>query len=194
MVQPLKVLIPAYRDFDPTEIAVPWKLLKERGQATIPDGIVEATFTTIDGQPAECDSLVLRGPIFGFFGASKEATKAYEEMIKSEEFLHPLKWEDTDFDAYDGIWLGGGHAKGVREYLESKVLQRKLANFMPKTDASSEDPKVLAAICHGPVLLSRTVDEAGKSVLAGRKTSCLPYHMERDAYYVSQSTIARDNS
>jgi putative intracellular protease/amidase len=192
MVRPLKVLIPAYRDFDPTEIAVPWKLLKEWG-ATIPDGIVEVTFTTIDGQPAECDSLVLRGPIFGFFGASKEATKAYREMIKSEEFLHPLRWEDTDFDAYDGVWLGGGHAKGVREYLESEVLQSKLANFMPKTDASSEDPKVLAAICHGPVLLSRTVDEAGKSVLAGRKTSCLPYHMERDAYYVSQNTIARDN-
>jgi len=68
-------------------------------QATVPDGIVEMTFTTIDGQPAECDSLVLRGPIFGFFGASKEATKDYKEMIPSEE-LHPSRWEDIDFDAY----------------------------------------------------------------------------------------------
>jgi protease I len=74
--------------------------------------IVEMTFTTINGQPAECDSLVLRGPIFGFFGASKEATKAYKQ-IQSEEFLHPLRREDIDFDAYDGVWLGGGHAKGV---------------------------------------------------------------------------------
>lgn len=187
MTQPLKVLIPAYRDFDPTEISIPWKLLTEWGQSipAYPGGIVKVTFTTIDGKPASADSLVLKGPIFGFFGTSKEAKKAYEELLQSEEFLHPLKWEDTDFDAYDGVWLGGGHAKGVREYLESKVLQSKLAQFMPKIDASSEDPKVLAAICHGPVLLSRTVDETGRSVLAGRKTSCLPYHMERDAYNVS---------
>jgi putative intracellular protease/amidase len=187
MAQPLKVLIPAYQDFDPTEIAVPWKLLTEWGNESTPaypDGIVKVTFTTIDGKPAQCDSLVLKGPIFGFFGASKEAKKVYEEMLKSEEFLHPLKWEDTNFDAYDGVWLGGGHAKGVREYLDSEVLQRKLAKFMPKTHANSDDPKVLAAICHGPILLSRTVDETGKSVLAGRKTSCLPYHMERDAHNV----------
>jgi putative intracellular protease/amidase len=187
MAQQLNILIPAYRDFDPTEIAVPWKLLTEWGHAipAYPDGIVRVTFTTIDGRPAEADSLVLKGPIFGFFGASKEAKKAYEEMLKSKEFLHPLKWENTDFNAYDGVWLGGGHAKGVREYLDSKVLQSKLAEFMPKTKADSKDPKVLAAICHGPVLLSRTVDETGKSVLVGRKTSCLPYHMERDAYNVS---------
>lgn len=187
MSQPLRVLIPAYRDFDPTELAAPWKTLTEWGKAvpTYPEGIVKITFTTIDGEPAECDSLVLKGPIFGFFGASKEAKKAYEEMIKSEEFSNPAKWDETDLDAYDGVWLGGGHAKGVREYLDSKVLQSKLANFMPKTRASSEDPKVLAAICHGPVLLSRTLDKTGKSVLAGRETSCLPYHMERDAYNVS---------
>ena len=185
--QQLKVLIPAYQDFDPTEIAVPWKLLSEWGQTTPvhPDGIIKVSFTTIDGKPAQCDSLVLKGPIFGFFGASKEAKKAYEEMVKSEEFMHPLKWEDTDFGMYDGVWLGGGHAKGVREYLDSTVLQSKLARFVPMTKAGCSDPKVLAAICHGPVLLSRTMDETGKSVLAGRRTSCLPYHMERDAYNVS---------
>lgn len=180
MASPLNVVIPAYRDFDPTELSVPWKILSDWGSSN-----VKITFTTIDGQTAQCDSLVLKGPIFGFFGASKEAKKAYEAMIKSEEFLHPLKWDETDLDAYDGVWLGGGHAKGVREYLDSKVLQSKLATYMPKTKAGSEDPKVLAAICHGPVLLSRTLDETGKSVLAGRETSCLPYHMERDAYNVS---------
>jgi len=188
MAQPIQVLIPAYRDFDPTEIAVPWKLLTEWGKGTTayPDGIVKVTFTTIDGKPAECDSLVLKGPIFGFFGVSKEAKNAYEDMLKSEEFLHPLRWEDTNFDAYDGVWLGGGHAKGVREYLDSEMLQSKLVKFMPKTNTTSEDPKVLAAICHGPVLLSRTMDETGKSVLAGRTTSCLPYHMERDAYNLTR--------
>jgi putative intracellular protease/amidase len=184
---PITVLIPAYKDFDPTEIAIPWKLMTEYGKSPTHPGLIRITFTTIDGQPAECDPLVLKGPIFGFFGASKEAKKAYEEMLTSKEFLQPLKWEDTDLDAYDGVWLGGGHAKGVREYLDSKVLQSKLARYMPKTKAGAEDSRVLAAICHGPVLLSRSIDDStGKSVLAGRKTSCLPYHMERDAYNLTR--------
>ncbi|KAF7974306.1 hypothetical protein HWV62_12462 [Athelia sp. TMB] len=178
---PITVLILAYRDFDPTELSVPWKLLSNWGPTN-----VKVTFTTIDGQPAECDPLVLKGPLFGFLGASKEAKEAHAAMITSKEFLHPLKWEETDLDAYDGVWLGGGHAKGVKEYLDSKVLQSKLAAYMPKTKAGSADPKVLAAVCHGPVLLSRTVDENGKSVLAGRETSCLPYHMERDAYNLTR--------
>lgn len=177
---PITVIIPAYRDFDPTELSIPWKLLSDWGPSN-----VKITFTSINGKPAECDPLVLKGPLFGFLGASKEAKEAYAAMIISEEFLHPLKWEETDLDAYDGVWLGGGHAKGVKEYLDSKVLQTKLAAYMPKTKAGSTDPKVLAAVCHGPVLLSRSLDESGKSVLAGRETSCLPYHMERDAYNVS---------
>lgn len=177
---PTTVIIPAYRDFDPTELSIPWKILSDWGPSN-----VTITFTTIDGKPAECDSLVLKGPLFGFLGASKAAKEAYTAMIASKEFLHPLKWEETDFDAYDGVWLGGGHAQGVKEYLDSKVLQTQLAAYMPKTKAGSADPKVLAAVCHGPVLLSRTLDESGKSVLAGRETSCLPYHMERDAYNVS---------
>ena len=55
----------------------------------------------------------------------------------------------------------------------------------PKMKAGSKDPKVLAAVCHWLVLLARTVDETGKNVLAGRKSSCLPYHVENDAYNVS---------
>ena len=84
-------------------------------------------------------------------------------MIKSDEFLQPLKWNETDVEAYDGVWLGGEHAKDVREYLDSKVLQKKLGVYIPKTKGS-EDSTVLAAICHRPVLLARTVDETRKSV------------------------------
>lgn len=95
MTKPVTVIIPAY--FDPTELAVPWKLLTDWGSSNL-----KITFTTIDGQPAQCDSLVLKGPIFGFFGPSKEARKAYEAMIQSE-FLRPLKWDEMDLDAYDGV-------------------------------------------------------------------------------------------
>ena len=63
-----------------------WKLLKNwpsKQNSTYPGGLVKIAFTTIDGQPAQCDSLMLNGPIFGFFGASKEAKGRYEEMTSS---------------------------------------------------------------------------------------------------------------
>ena len=117
--------------------------LSEWGQATPvhPEGIIKVSFTIIDGKPTQCDSLVLKGSILGFFRALKEAKKAYEEMVKSKEFMQLLKWEDTDFGMYDGVWLGGGYAKGVREYLDYTVLQSKLAQFVPMMKAGCSDSK-----------------------------------------------------
>jgi putative intracellular protease/amidase len=41
----------------------------------------------------------------------------------------------------------------------------------------------VGAICHGVLVLARTVDPVtGQSVLWGRTTTCLPKYMERSAY------------
>src|ERR1700734_1810335 len=41
----------------------------------------------------------------------------------------------------------------------------------------------VGAICHGVLILARTRDPAaGRSVLAGRQTTCLPKYLERSAY------------
>ena len=41
------------------------------------------------------------------------------------------------------------------------------------------------AICHGVLVLARARDAEGRSVLHGRKTTCLPKYMERTAYYLT---------
>ena len=64
----------------------------------------------------------------------------------------------------------------MRQYLGSHLLQRKVAAFWPSVGP-------VGAICHGVVLLARTTDlSTGHSVLADRRTTCLPKYMERSAY------------
>ena len=53
-----KVLFPLPdRDFDVTEVAVPWKLLREAGH--------EVVFATEAGATPACDPLLLTGVVFG---------------------------------------------------------------------------------------------------------------------------------
>jgi putative intracellular protease/amidase len=62
----------------------------------------------------------------------------------------------------------------MREYLESDVLQKAIADFFVAA-------KPLAAICHGVLLVARSKDAAGRSVLYGRKTTALTWRQERTA-------------
>lgn len=158
-----KVIIPLpNHDFDPTESAIPWKLLCEAG--------VEVTFATESGRPGRADPIMLTGKGLGIFSsllaADKNAARAYSEMVKSKEFLNPITWNQIDPHLYDGVILPGGHAKGMRPYLESEILQEHVVTFF-KTH------KKVGAICHGVVLAARSKDENGQSILAGRKTTAL---------------------
>jgi putative intracellular protease/amidase len=77
------------------------------------------------------------------------------------------------------LLLPGGHAKGMRQYLESKVLQNKALEFIKQN-------KVVGAICHGVLVLARTIDpETGRSVLYGRKLTGLTKRLERAGYYLT---------
>src|SRR5207302_880756 len=70
-----KVLVPLPdRDFDVTEVAVPWKMLTERG--------VDVVFATENGTKPAADPLLLDGVIFGQLGA-KEIPKAYYRELES---------------------------------------------------------------------------------------------------------------
>lgn len=153
------------RDFDVTETAVPWKLLTEAGH--------EVHFCTeAGGEAAQADPLLLTGVIFGKLGAEPEPKAFYGEMIADPAYLSPSAWGDTDFGAYDALVLPGGHAQGMKQYLGSAELQANVAAFWATG-------KPVAAICHGVLLLARTLDpKTGKSVLHGKKTTCLPGYME----------------
>ncbi|MFJ8634069.1 type 1 glutamine amidotransferase domain-containing protein [Streptomyces sp. NPDC093568] len=169
----MRVLLPLPdRDFDVTEVAVPWRMLRDAGH--------EVVFATeYGGLPPQADPLLLSGVLFGRLGAEPEPKGFYRELTGEAGFRDPLAWEDVEPEAYDGLLLPGGHAPGMRQYLGSRVLQAKVGRFWATG-------RPVGAICHGVLVLARALDpETGRSVIAGRRTTCLPKYMERGAYYLT---------
>ena len=76
----MRILVPLPdRDFDTTEVAVPWQYLTAAGH--------EVVFTTEGGGTApECDPRLLSGVLFGQLGAAAEPIAAYREMAAAREF------------------------------------------------------------------------------------------------------------
>lgn len=179
------VLIPLpNRDFDPSEVAISWQLLRAAGH--------RVRFATPDGRPAEGDPLMLSGEGLDPWGwlpgarrlkliglllrARRGAREAYGLMLADAEFHQPLRYEQLDVADFDGLLLPGGHwARGMRGYLESQVLQAFVGAFF-----SSGKP--VAAICHGVLLAARSPGTAGRSALYGRKTTALTWAMEKSAW------------
>lgn len=155
------------RDFDVTEVAVPWKLLTEGGHQVV--------LATEGGATPACDPLLLTGVVFGKLGARPEPISFYRELERSPEFLAPRRWEDCAASEVDALLLAGGHAPGMRQYLGSERVQQLTADMFAAG-------KPVAAICHGVLVAARARTSEGRSVLYGKRTTCLPKYMERSAY------------
>ena len=186
------VLIPIPdRDFDPTEVAVSWRVLTRNGHRVL--------FATESGTAGAADDIMVTGrgldiwsalPILGalpviglMLRANKDGRDAYAAMVQSTEFQHPVSWSQATLDDIDALLLPGGHrARGMRSYIDSDILQRLVV------DAFARGVTV-AAICHGVLLAARSVDPAtGRSVLYGRKTTALTWAMERLAWRLTRVT------
>ena len=184
-----KVLIPLpHRDFDPSEAAISWSVLKRLGHSV--------AFATPDGQPGHADDMMLTGEgldIWGFLPglkrlvaigrlmrANSDARNAYAAMEQDPAFKNPLPWRQVRRADFDGLLLPGGHrARGMREYLESEVLQKLVAEFF-----AAGLP--VAAVCHGVLLAARSRAADGRSVLYGRRTTALTWTFERKAAQVGR--------
>ncbi|MFD8545971.1 type 1 glutamine amidotransferase domain-containing protein [Streptomyces sp. NPDC059649] len=175
----MRVLMPVPdRDFDVTEVAVPWRLLTDAGHEVV-------LATERAGTRPACDPRLLTGVLFGRLGAAPEARRYYEELTRSEEFAATVGWSELDPDGYDGLLLPGGHAPGMRQYLGSAALRRQVGRFWALG-------RPVGAICHGVLVLARTTDPAtGRSLLADRRTTCLPRYMERSAYLATAWRLGR---
>jgi putative intracellular protease/amidase len=183
-------LLPA-RDFDPSEAAVSWRVLSRAGH-----GI---GFATPDGKPAVADDMMLTGrgldlwgaiplvrnwPLVGLLlRANRDARIAHAGMVADPGYLAPQRWDALDPLAFDALLLPGGHrARGMRDYLESEILQRHVAGFF---DAD----KPVAAICHGVLLAARSQSKrTGRSVLHGYQTTALTWALENSAWSVARIT------
>jgi putative intracellular protease/amidase len=188
-----KVVVPIpARDFDPTEVATPWRELTERGHVV--------TFATPDGAPGQADDMMLTGegldpwgfipglrrlPLIGrALRANRDGRSDHARMIADGGFQHPMRWDEARSWMFDGLILPGGHrARGMKPYLESSLVRQLAIAFF-------QDGKPVGAICHGVLVLARGIDPAtGLSVLHGRKTTALTWRLERSAARVGR--IAR---
>jgi putative intracellular protease/amidase len=175
----MRVLMPVPdRDFDVTEVAVPWRVLTTAGH--------EVVFASERaGASLAADPRLLSGVLFGQLGAEPEPRQFYGEMLDSAGFRAPVAWAELKPGEYDGMILPGGHAPGMRQYLGSDVLRDRVAQFWALR-------RPVGAICHGVLVLARTPDPAtGRSVLAARHTTCLPKYLERGAYYLTAWRLGR---
>lgn len=162
-------------DFDPTEVAVPWRILSAAGH--------QLCFATPDGRPASADARMVTGEGLGLLApvlrADGNGRAAYAELIASEAFRQPRAWAQIGPDDFDALLLPGGHAQGMRPYLESAQLQALVAD-------SFRRDKPVAAICHGVLLAARSLGADGRSVLHGRKTTALTAQMELSAWNLTR--------
>jgi len=168
---PARVWIPLPdADYEPTETAVPWWVLRRAGH--------EVVFVTEHGARASVDRKLIDGVVLGQLGASPRAKAFHAEMIESPEFQRPVAWTGLDPSGFDGLVLPGGHAPGMRQYLDSALLRRKVTEIWRLG-------KPVGAICHGVLLPARA------GLLADRRTTCLPKYMERAAYALTAWKLGR---
>ena len=169
-----RVLLPLPdHDFDVTEVAVPWKLLRDAGHE-----VVFATERGAAGGVPAADPLLLSGVVFGRLGAADQPAQWYAAMTQSREFQRPVLWGSVEPRDFDGLLLPGGHAPGMRQYLGSAELRAQVAAFCALG-------RPVAAICHGVLVLARAKDAAGKSMLHDKRTTCLPKYLERSAFLLT---------
>lgn len=176
------------RDFDPSEVAVSWQLLRAAGH--------RVRFATLDGELAVGDPLMLTGEGLDPWGwlpglrrfkllglllrARRDAREAYRDLLADSEFRQPLRYAQLAVADFDGLLLPGGHwARGMRAYLENQCLQAFVGAFF----ASG---KPVAAICHGVLLAARSRRADGRSALYGRQTTALTWAMERSAWNLTR--------
>jgi len=154
----------------------------------------DVIFATEEGKKAaKCDPKLRNGVICGKLGAYNEALAFYDEMVEDDNFKNPISWASIKPETYDGLWLTGGHAPKMKQYLGSSVLQQKVAEFwelaeneFDRKDEKNSRKRVVGAICHGVLVLARANYRSKKrSLLYEKKTMCLPKYMERAAFYVT---------
>ena len=165
---------------------MPWRVLAEAGHACV--------FATPDGAPAQADPRMLKGSDLGLLApmlrAQSSAVADHDRMAQSTAYRSPITWAEIDAGLaahrFDAMLLPGGHAPGMREYLESPLLQSAVAAFF-------EHDLPVAAICHGTVLAARSRatggDAAGRSVLYGRRTTGLTRQLEMLAWRLTRHRL-----
>jgi putative intracellular protease/amidase len=172
-----KILVPLpSQGSDPSEVAIPCLALFEKGY--------DVVFSTPDGRMAVVDQRMLTGKGLGLLKSSlaarTDAVNACLTLQAHSAFINPIKYQNINSEQFDGIYLPGGHDKTVKPYLESVLLQQIIVEFF-------QAKKMVAAVCHGVVLVSRSINPSTKkSVIHDFKTTELLNIQEKLAYQLTR--------
>jgi protease I len=162
-------------DFDPTETAVPWNILRSAGHTLV--------FATPDGRPGSADRRMLTGQGLGLLArvlmADSNARQDYQRMERSDEFQQPIAYDAIASADFQALLLPGGHAPGMKPYLESARLQAAVGEFF-------QAQKPVGAICHGVIVAARSRSATGRSVLWGKKTTALTKILELSGWALTR--------
>lgn len=163
-------------DFDPTESAIPWRILTDAGHNVL--------FATPSGHMGQCDDMTLTGKGLGVWrrmlAAGADAVQAYRDMANTRAFRRPHAFHELARMEVDALVLPGGHAPGMRPYLESPELQSWAVEHIGAN-------KLTGTICHGILVLARAEDPStGRSPLAGRRATALTAMMEHSGHWMTR--------
>lgn len=192
-----RIIIPlADYGFDPSETAIPWQILTQKGH--------EVIFATPLGKPARADARMISGEGLDPWGfipllkklrvvglilrANSDARNAHDAMLRDPNFQNPIPFADLKVEDYDGMVLPGGHDKALRPYYEDTTLLKFVGDFFGSKKADGTH-RAVAAVCHGVLLLARAESaQTGKSALYGRKTTGLTQTKELKAQALTRIT------
>lgn len=175
-IERMKVLMPvAQAGFDPTEAGVPFVQLREAGH--------QVAVATPTGAMAEADPRMLTGEGLSLLApvlrADARGRAAYAQLAADDAFRKPRSYTSLDASDFDALLLPGGHAKPMRTYLDSPILQQLTSAFFAAD-------KPVGAICHGVIVAARAKRADGRSVLYGRKTTSLTKAQELLAWQLTR--------
>lgn len=192
-----KIIIPLpNKDFDPSEVAIPWQLLRLNGFTVF--------FATPDGKAASADPMMLSGEGLDVWGwipvlkkirliglllrANKAARIAHQTLVNDDNFQNPCSYAELSIKKYDGLILPGGHAQGIKPYLENKILQAFVVDFFEDMSFNNTaQHKPIAAVCHGVLVAARAISPTTqKSVLYSKKTTALTWTLESAAWSLTK--------
>ncbi|WP_345750977.1 type 1 glutamine amidotransferase domain-containing protein [Microbacterium rhizophilus] len=128
----------------------------------------EVTVVTPGGRVPVVDELSL-----GLAGGLPRTTKQLRARLQSLRAVieNPGDLYDADADEYDLVFYPGGHGP-MEDLAYDRFSGRLLAQRL-------ESGRPLALLCHAPAAIAATVDEAGRSVFAGRRMTGLSNREER---------------
>ena len=173
------LLLPSAIDCDPTEVAIPWSVLSGAGH--------QVSIATSTGAPPTADPRMLSGRGLSILSpvlrARADARTTWDALRASPAYRETARAAEVNLSRFEALLLPGGHAPGMRTYLECLDVQRLAVR------AFDDRKMVIGAICHGVVVLARARTDDGKSVLHGHRTTSLTRAQEMLAWKLTRAWL-----